>query len=195
MSVNQPSNVQRLVHQALQIESSQLAILKGSYASGTWKRRNHQHIPCKRMPRSLMGWMVAAGQRRAMGPQRLQHVAEMDVCGYGILAKKVPPWQRFSQLTRRTLGAITDTRAVCCLQLCDREKCFRNRRPLCRRDCWSVAFGNSFNDEERCVLAGYDNGDVKLFDLRMNQVRVSPRGNVTVRTIQVICPHAVSYSW
>jgi hypothetical protein len=40
---------------------------------------------------------------------------------------------------------------------------------LCR-DCWSVAFGNSFNDEERCVLAGYDNGDVKLFDLRMNQV-------------------------
>ncbi|KAG1665441.1 hypothetical protein FOA52_005783 [Chlamydomonas sp. UWO 241] len=39
------------------------------------------------------------------------------------------------------------------------------------RDCWSVAFGNSFNDEERCVLAGYDNGDVKMFDLRMNKVR------------------------
>ncbi len=33
-----------------------------------------------------------------------------------------------------------------------------------------VAFGNSFNDEERCVLAGYDNGDVKMFDLRMNKV-------------------------
>lgn len=33
-----------------------------------------------------------------------------------------------------------------------------------------MAFGNSYNDEERCVLAGYDNGDVKLFDLRMNQV-------------------------
>ena len=32
-----------------------------------------------------------------------------------------------------------------------------------------MAFGNSFNDEERCLLAGYDNGDVKLFDLRMNQ--------------------------
>lgn len=43
---------------------------------------------------------------------------------------------------------------------------------LCR-DCWSVAFGNSYNDEERCVLAGYDNGDVKLFDLRMNQVGLS----------------------
>jgi hypothetical protein len=38
------------------------------------------------------------------------------------------------------------------------------------RDCWCVAFGNSFNDDERCVLAGYDNGDVKLFDLRTNKV-------------------------
>jgi hypothetical protein len=33
-----------------------------------------------------------------------------------------------------------------------------------------VAIGNSFNDDERCVLAGYDNGDVKLFDLRTNKV-------------------------
>jgi hypothetical protein len=39
------------------------------------------------------------------------------------------------------------------------------------RDCWCVAFGNSHNDDERCVLAGYDNGDVKLFDLRTNKVR------------------------
>lgn len=39
------------------------------------------------------------------------------------------------------------------------------------RDCWSVAFGNSYNDDERSVLAGYDNGDVKLFDLRTNAVR------------------------
>ena len=39
------------------------------------------------------------------------------------------------------------------------------------RDCWSVAFGNSHNDDERCVLAGYDNGDVKLFDLRANSIR------------------------
>ena len=38
------------------------------------------------------------------------------------------------------------------------------------RDCWCVAFGNSYNDEERCVLAGYDNGDVKMFDLRTNKV-------------------------
>ena len=40
------------------------------------------------------------------------------------------------------------------------------------RDCWSVAFGNSFNEHERCVLAGYDNGDVKLFDLRTGTVRL-----------------------
>lgn len=39
------------------------------------------------------------------------------------------------------------------------------------RDCWTVAFGNSFNDEERCISAGYDNGDVKLFDLRTNTLR------------------------
>lgn len=39
------------------------------------------------------------------------------------------------------------------------------------RDCWAVAFGNSFNDEERCVAAGYDNGDVKMFDLRTNSLR------------------------
>jgi len=39
------------------------------------------------------------------------------------------------------------------------------------RDCWSVAFGNSFDDSERCVVAGYDNGDVKMFDLRTMSVR------------------------
>ncbi|XP_002126437.2 dynein axonemal assembly factor 10 [Ciona intestinalis] len=35
-----------------------------------------------------------------------------------------------------------------------------------KRDCWSVAFGDAYNSEERCVCAGYDNGDVKMFDLR-----------------------------
>lgn len=39
------------------------------------------------------------------------------------------------------------------------------------RDCWTVAFGNSFSDEDRCIAAGYDNGDVKLFDLRANAMR------------------------
>lgn len=26
--------------------------------------------------------------------------------------------------------------------------------------------GHAFNDQNRCVCAGYDNGDIKLFDLR-----------------------------
>ncbi|KAJ3234396.1 WD repeat-containing protein 92 [Chytriomyces hyalinus] len=34
------------------------------------------------------------------------------------------------------------------------------------RDAWTVAFGNSYNNEERVVCAGYENGDVKMFDLR-----------------------------
>lgn len=40
-----------------------------------------------------------------------------------------------------------------------------------KRDCWAVAFGNSYNDSERCIAAGYDNGDVKLFDLRSSSMR------------------------
>lgn len=39
------------------------------------------------------------------------------------------------------------------------------------RDCWAVAFGNSYNNDERCVCAGFDNGDVKVFDLRKLQTR------------------------
>ena len=35
-----------------------------------------------------------------------------------------------------------------------------------KRDCWSVGWGHSHNDLDRCVCAGYDNGDVKMFDLR-----------------------------
>lgn len=38
-------------------------------------------------------------------------------------------------------------------------------------DCWTVAFGNSYSNEERCIAAGYDNGDLKLFDLRTNCLR------------------------
>jgi len=38
-------------------------------------------------------------------------------------------------------------------------------------DCWTVAFGNSYNDSERCIAAGYDNGDIKIFDLRTNTLR------------------------
>ncbi|KAH8027881.1 hypothetical protein HPB51_011111 [Rhipicephalus microplus] len=33
-------------------------------------------------------------------------------------------------------------------------------------DCWAVCFGNGYSAAERCVCAGYENGDIKLFDLR-----------------------------
>lgn len=39
------------------------------------------------------------------------------------------------------------------------------------RDCWTVAFGNAYMESERSVCAGYDNGDIKLFDLRTMSVR------------------------
>lgn len=38
------------------------------------------------------------------------------------------------------------------------------------RDCWTVKLGNSFDADERCVAAGYDNGDVKVFDLRTQKM-------------------------
>lgn len=40
-----------------------------------------------------------------------------------------------------------------------------------KRDCWTVAFGNAFTPHERCVCAGYDNGDIKLFDLKTMSLR------------------------
>lgn len=39
------------------------------------------------------------------------------------------------------------------------------------RDCWTVSFGDSHSDEDRCVAVGYDNGDLKMFDLRTNTIR------------------------
>merc|ERR1712013_933111 len=39
------------------------------------------------------------------------------------------------------------------------------------RDCWSVSFGNSHNAQNRMVAAGYDNGDVKILDLRTNKTK------------------------
>uniref|UniRef100_A0A182SI88 WD repeat-containing protein 92 n=1 Tax=Anopheles maculatus TaxID=74869 RepID=A0A182SI88_9DIPT len=40
-----------------------------------------------------------------------------------------------------------------------------------RRDCWAVGFGDSYNPVERVVCSGYDNGDLKLVDLRNLQLR------------------------
>lgn len=38
------------------------------------------------------------------------------------------------------------------------------------RDCWTVSFGDSYNAQHRMVAAGYDNGDIKILDLRTNKM-------------------------
>lgn len=38
-------------------------------------------------------------------------------------------------------------------------------------ECWTVAFGNAYTTEERSVAVGYDNGDVKMFDLKANLLK------------------------
>lgn len=38
-------------------------------------------------------------------------------------------------------------------------------------DCWSVGFGNSYDNLERCLCCGYDNGDIKLLDMRTRSLR------------------------
>lgn len=38
------------------------------------------------------------------------------------------------------------------------------------RDCWTVKFGNSYDSQNRVIAAGYDNGDVKLFDMRSSKM-------------------------
>lgn len=55
--------------------------------------------------------------------------------------------------------------------------------PVTRRDCWAACFGDCSSSEDRCVLAGFDNGDLKLFDLRNACVRFEttlPNGVVCV---------------
>ncbi|KAF8568418.1 hypothetical protein P879_08918 [Paragonimus westermani] len=51
------------------------------------------------------------------------------------------------------------------------DNCDGSSLSTCPRDCWTVAFGHAYNNQDRCLAAGYDNGDVKLFDLRAMKVR------------------------
>jgi len=39
------------------------------------------------------------------------------------------------------------------------------------RDCWTVSFGDAHSADDRVVVAGYDNGDVKMLDLVAGKVR------------------------
>ena len=37
----------------------------------------------------------------------------------------------------------------------------------------TTILGNAFTADERCVCAGYDNGDIKMFDLRTMTIKWS----------------------
>lgn len=39
-----------------------------------------------------------------------------------------------------------------------------------QRDCWTVSIGGTTSQQDRSVIAGFDNGDVKLWDIRSNSV-------------------------
>lgn len=52
------------------------------------------------------------------------------------------------------------------------------------RDCWAVAFGDSYNNDERSIMAGFDNGDIKLYDLRTNTLRWEDNAKNGVTSIQ-----------
>lgn len=43
--------------------------------------------------------------------------------------------------------------------------CMKPMEGVTIHDCWSVAFGNS-SSQDQVVAAGFDNGDIKVFDLR-----------------------------
>jgi hypothetical protein len=58
-----------------------------------------------------------------------------------------------------------------------------------KRDCWAVCFGNAFSSSERVVGAGYDNGDVKLFDLRSMSIRWETNIKNGVRLFEIYFFH------
>lgn len=49
--------------------------------------------------------------------------------------------------------------------------CMSSEDAKIERDCWAVAFGDAHNAFDRAVTAGYDNGDLKIFDLRNMKIR------------------------
>lgn len=54
-----------------------------------------------------------------------------------------------------------------------------------RYPCTAIAFGNANNGIERCICAGYDNGDVKLFDLRTMKIRWQTHINSPICSIDI----------
>ena len=63
------------------------------------------------------------------------------------------------------LVKIWDTRADKPAIICNHKE-IGNNSP----ECWSVNFGGCYNRDERNVGIGYDNGEIKIFDLRRNRL-------------------------
>ncbi len=40
-----------------------------------------------------------------------------------------------------------------------------------KRDAWAVAFGNAFSEADRVLVSGYENGDIKMLDMRARKCR------------------------
>ncbi|XP_076032932.1 dynein axonemal assembly factor 10 [Oratosquilla oratoria] len=53
-----------------------------------------------------------------------------------------------------------------------------------KRDCWTVAFGNAHSAEDRAICIGFDNGDIKLIDLRTMGVKWEVNVGVGVCSVE-----------
>jgi WD repeat-containing protein 92 len=83
------------------------------------------------------------------------------------------PYRLWSIATDRTVFAIE----IGCVRVWDvRQKddpvaSLEPAEGQAMRDCWAVAFGDSYDESHRVVCAGFDNGDLKMFDLRTMTLR------------------------
>jgi WD40 repeat protein len=85
--------------------------------------------------------------------------------------------------------------------------CLQPRTDSERRDAWAVALGGSTDESERSVAAGFDNGDVKLFDLRAMAVKWEEevaggicslqfdRKDIQLNKLVATCLHGQVHAW
>lgn len=128
------------------------------------------------LPRRLLATGNLSGElelwdlERLTKPQSVVHAHDsainaIDGCGSGL--NQIGP-QEIVTGCRDGAVKVWDTRVNDAVAVFD-----PNDSSTC--ECWSVAFGNSYDDKERCILAGYENGDIKLFDLRTGTIRYQER--------------------
>nr|CAH0109253.1 unnamed protein product [Daphnia galeata] len=84
------------------------------------------------------------------------------------------------------VGGINVGKGAAELATCSRDGCVKiwdarqKDRPVAilepeegqtRHDCWTVAFGGAYSSSDRLLAAGFDNGDLKIFDLKTMKVQ------------------------